>query len=420
MEFGGDIAACGFIQEMIKQHGEGFVQDYLATMGDTVLSVMQAAHEQAGIVPDVRPEVSVEVNLHAEPPAKLVNRTERKRQPIEAQKGMSILMETSADDSARTETDPLVTEVTPERLFRESAITDTLIAERERDIQEVLSGRLEATSHAVEPGAVEPRLQPDTPLAPQKVTAETVSELELPLVAVPVPADIGTVQMERPETEDIEPVKPTPEVLPTEETEFLAPLSEEIGAPEIPASIVELLAEPLPSPSLELEAEGLLLELGAEPTTEPDTGPMPPFSVQLEKLVAETVEPERQEMVEALIAQVYELVAQAGEESEPLGTVDLEQAADTPEATAELEEAVTELLQELGVEELSPEQVERFIALVRADQRRAAATEGKPAALPSTHDLSQSFTNVVLARYQAFMRLHHPLGRAALAQPIAA
>jgi len=268
--------------------------------------------------------------------------------------------------------------------------------------------------------------------AKRTAPAEELSQVDraerlLAEIDATVPENVPVQQIGEPKVADA-PLTETVEGRPRVPEPVIAlPVMLEVAA-DAPAShaVQELLAEPAIMQSVETDAligegEADLPDVGVSETIE---RPMPPFLERVQALVVDVVEPERQAHVQVLIAKVYELVEARLEqerltiesESDTLGvsqaTTVLESAA-PPEAPVELEaelvRVVTSLLQELGEPEPTPEQVERFISLVRgellADATKAPATQSiydflherllEPSASGAAFTLAELFSQLV-------------------------
>ncbi len=342
MELVEGIDKCPFWQAVMEEYGPEIAQNYLATLGETAMSDMHAQHEVMGVQKseaktEVKEDIVTTEIVHE------VMGVETIALPAAHATLPRLQVASIKQDESGVSTEELP-EVVPVQL--------------DRDIREVLFERSEVMPRVAELEAVEPCVQPETPQVERAPTVKVVPKLELPTLAVPAEANVEVAHVEQIEVENVESIETTLEVLSADEAGPSVLLPEKIVAPEAPVTMVELLMEPFPDTSVERDVEEPIPELDVQPTLL--------FSIQLERLVTETVEPARQEAVETLIAEVYEILVQANVEPES-SEVNTEQMMDTLEITQELERVVTELLQELGVVEPSPEQIERLIVFIRAE-----------------------------------------------------
>ncbi|MEJ0073297.1 MAG: hypothetical protein WDN27_04435 [Candidatus Saccharibacteria bacterium] len=433
---------------MIKQHGEGFVQDYLANMGDTVLNVMQAAHEQADVNPAVSERVLAEAGTATEPSSKpvvTVNSQGPSTSAVRAQRVLPLVAEGPVGGSARIGAElsvaaEAISEIplpAPSRIDTPAAeivqLTDTYNQERATVFSEAM---------------IEPTVRAALAEPEPEILARLIDANEL-MRAGPAGTEIHTLSIQTPTVTVVE--KPadgeasvsTPVAREADSAIEASDMVPELAVPEAPRSAAELLME-FEAVDIESDASVLLasdeVDEGsfisgitdiAPESSEPERRSRQVFSERLELLAETVVAPERLELVRDMIAEVYRLAA-AGSSEDIAGTLSGEEMdvddymvaspvalAESP--TGELEQAVIELLWELDGSAPAPEQIERFIALVRAEARERApraAAEAVPEV--DGHELPGKHTRLMWWRHELFLRLHQSLGHMALAERSAA
>lgn len=225
---------------------------------------------------------------------------------------------------------------------------------------------------------------------------ESMSHIKIEPVPMPppciesVPVTIGLVS-EMPQIQVVSAEKAAPEVggEPTASSVVRAEYEElpaEVRAEEQPiARIIPVEAVVVSETAMDMPVslEALLVEppvfaettpqLAGESANTPEAeGEATLFSAQLEAIVTATVEPERQQAVQAHIVAIYELVEQM------IGEPGVPENLSVRNISEEVAEAVRTLLQELDVTEPTDQQIIRFVEYMgqeRAHSRRATTRE---------------------------------------------
>lgn len=408
----GDIGGCPFLQGIREVLGEEAVHDYLRGLGSAAVAEKRAMYEKAE--PAREPaERSVEPES-SKPTEQAITQTSKQLKDAQAinygAKASSELLAANrthvteaAKESANTYMPVAAVPLISEYSVGEIEPPETSVAVSEAAVLAPIPQKVRLVLSSVtdlEPGIVEERARkPATPASVTKEQSEpagasVVAEPDIKITIVPEAVDGAAAEAVTERNDPLVAVQAVEKQQTVEEVLFVPEVTPDGVTPQM----------------LELEPEEVLAVEAVE------SEPVPPLSKRLEPLITETVELERRAGIQMLVAKVYELAELIVAEpvNEAVGAAEAETGLS--EQTAELERVVERLLQALGVDEPTVEQVQQLARLVQREvQARVAEPEAEYWLDEGMHERLQGLTAVVGSWWPSLA--HQLLGRLALLRP---